>query len=629
MRGLARAKQAILDRASLIDVVGEHVSLRRSGRRWVGLCPFHNEKTPSFTVNPDLGIFKCFGCGKSGDLFSFVMEREQVSFVDAMRLLADRTGVRIEEESRRSGSSEIGRPELIRVNAWAQQLFSRQLWSSDIGRSAREYVERRGIVRETAQSFSLGLSVDDGQRLIDAALKAGFSQKLLLAADLLRTSEQGRVYATFRNRLMFPIRDAGGRVLGFGGRTLGDDPAKYINTRQTLLFDKGRGLYGIDLARESIRTKGRAVLVEGYTDCMLLHQAGFTETVATLGTALTPWQVDLLRRFGEQAVIVFDSDAAGETAADRAIGVALPRCLGVSLAQVPEGKDPADFVLSCGAERFSDVLNGAVEALRFKWSATHARFDGNASDAGRREALERFLQTVGEVWSGGAVDAIQRGLIVNQVSHLLKIDAGEVSALLSRHSRRAAAGGDVASVHRDAGSVRDGDRSDDSNGWVQLLEVVLAEPGLFSEIECFLSTAAPQDVQFGRLLSAIRGAATDLGEFRLQDVLIRCDDPADVVRLAELAERGLEKANYAARLRVALDKINDERRRLAIQADKRELLNGNGNADEERVRLTNLSEGLRSRRHFAGMRLASSHPRVPGPDRIDPAAPDSKVVEQA
>lgn len=610
-----------------MDVVSEHVTLRRSGRRWVGLCPFHAEKTPSFTVNPDLGIFKCFGCGKGGDLFSFVMEREQVAFGDALRLMADRAGVRLEAESR-SDLDAPGRPELLRVNAWAAQMFRRQFASAETGREAQGYVERRGIEAGCSEAFALGLSVDDVRALVDAAARAGLSQTWLLAADLLRTNDQGRVYPTFRHRLMFPIRDAGGRVVGFGGRTLGNDPAKYINTRQTFLFDKGRGLYGIDLAREPIRTRGRAVLVEGYTDCILAHQAGFSETVATLGTALTEWQVELLRRFCERVIMLFDSDAAGVAAADRAIGVALPRCLQVELARVPEGKDPADFVLLHGAERFSDVLNESIEALRFKWSSTLARFNGESSDAGRREAVESFLQTVGDVWSGGAVDAIQRGLIVNQVSRLLNLEAQEVSAQLSRRSRRPEGSAATKVGQSDCSRARVVGYSETCAGWAQVLEVVLAEPGLAAELSCFRDAPPPRDAGLQRLVDVVRRAAEELGEFRLADIFARCEERADAALAAELAERGSQSGNFESRLRVALDKIGHAAARTVLQVEKRKLLGQERSIEEERVPLALIAQQAMARRHYVVPRLTSSMNK-PGGGSSEPASPDSQVVEQA
>ncbi|GAG39517.1 unnamed protein product, partial [marine sediment metagenome] len=242
-------KGEILSRVDIVDVVSESVALKQRGKRWVGLCPFHSEKTPSFTVTPDLGLFKCFGCGKGGDVFSFIQYRENVPFIEAMQILADRVGVDLDRKG--SGDPSSGGPtraDLARINDWAVGFFRRNLLASETGRSAREYLRGRNVADATAESLKLGLATDSGASLLEAATRAGVHRSLLLAADLVREGDRGRAYDTFRHRLMFPIRDATGRTVGFGGRTLGDDRAKYINTRQNGLFDKGRNLYGIDLA---------------------------------------------------------------------------------------------------------------------------------------------------------------------------------------------------------------------------------------------------------------------------------------------------------------------------------------------------------------------------------------------
>ena len=382
-------KRQILDRVDLQDVVAEHVTLKRSGRRLVGLCPFHSEKTPSFTVSPELGLFKCFGCGKGGDVFSFVQQRENVPFTEAMRVLADRAGV----ELGRMGSADSGgqpgpsRTDLARANSWAMGFFRSNLLDESGGRAAREYLRNRGFLEEAGERFSVGLAGDGVPSLRQAAARAGFDATILLAADLIRKSEDGRFYETFRRRLMFPIRDVTKRVIGFGGRTMVDDKAKYLNTRQTALFDKGRNLYGVDLARDAIVKRRRALVVEGYTDCIACHQANVGETVATLGTALTESQVDLLRRYCDEVTLLFDSDDAGEAAADRAIHVALPRCVKVRLGRIPDGKDPCEFLGNAGVGAFSDVLNGAVDALEFKWSQTYGsatKADGFQFEASTR-----------------------------------------------------------------------------------------------------------------------------------------------------------------------------------------------------------------------------------------------------
>lgn len=603
MRDFEAKKREILDRIDIVDVVSEQVALRRSGQRWVGLCPFHSEKTASFTVRPEHGLFKCFGCGKGGDVFSFVQFRENVPFIEAMRILADRAGVQLEGSTDRSPSG-ADRADIARVNAWAARFFRSQLLDPAIGQSARAYLSDRSVTDATAEMFQLGLATDGPSRLQEAASRAGISISLLFSADLIRRSEQGHHYDTFRKRLMFPIHDATRRVIGFGGRTLGDDRAKYLNTRQNVLFDKGRALYGIEFAREAASSARRVVVVEGYTDCVAAHQAGFRETVATLGTALTEAHVALLRRYFDRIVLLFDSDEAGAAAADRAIRTAVPRCVTVELARIPEGKDPSEFLERAGAAEFSDVLNGAVDALEFKWHQTRERFEGDAPGTQRREAVLDFLRVVAEAAETNAVDAIQRGLLVNQVAHLLRMDRAEVAALMARFRSRQGMG-DRARPGAPAvppGAVTGGEQA----AWSRVLEVVLNEPEALAGIEDVPDPGLIADPCERRITTTVFNLWEARGTFRMADVLAQCHDPADAERVAELARRGEGLTDYAKTLRTSFDRIRrasddrdlEERKKRLLQEETPSCASGEALGDRERV-----SDGVRRHAHFAPRRL--------------------------
>lgn len=626
MQLLERRKKEILERVDIVDLVSEHVTLRRSGQRLVGLCPFHSEKSPSFTVRPDHGAFKCFGCGKGGDIFSFVQFRENVPFMEAMRILADRAGVELEPRAKQSGAEIEGpsRAELARVNGWAQAYFRLQLMDSSIGAAARSYIQSRIISDDASGRFGLGLATGDLAALRRAGAEAGFAPALLVAADLVRTGETGEAYATFRNRLMFPIRDATGRVVGFGGRTLADDRAKYLNTRQNALFDKGRGLYGIDLAREAISQRKRAVLVEGYTDCLAAHQAGFTETVATLGTALTEDQVDLLRRYCDEIILLFDSDSAGEAAADRAIHVALPRGVSVRLARVPEGKDPSDFLTQGGAAQFSDLLKGAADALEFKWSRAQRRFQGEGTGAARSEAIRDFLRLIAAAVESRAVDAIHRGLLVNQVSHLLQLERAEVDRLLSRMASRQAARSSGAAP-AGGGPPQSVPADEEQAAWVNVLEVLLNEPGLAPTLAA--SSVTPDRISDAcdrTIASVVLELADSLGEFRLHDVLLRFQAVADVDRVMELARRGERRGNYADTLRVALERIQRAMRDEDLERTRLGVTTGASacsGSDGAREQLAQMSSGLREYRGFAPRRkVREIREAVPAEVRDEPQA---------
>ncbi|MCH8149750.1 MAG: toprim domain-containing protein [Planctomycetes bacterium] len=388
-------------------------------------------------------------------------------------------------------------------------------------------------------------------------------------------------------------------VMAKAFRTLVDDRAKYLNTRQTALFDKGRGLYGIDLARDSISERGRAVLVEGYTDCIAAHQAGFTETVATLGTALTDTQVDLLRRYADELILLFDSDAAGEEAANRAIRVALPRCMSTRLARIPDGKDPSDFLGTAKPEAFSDVLNGASDALEFRWLRTLDRLAGSGSDAGRRDAVLDFLRVVAEALEAGAVDEIQRGLLVNQVAHVLNLDGREVHRLLSRLRPKRSGSPGVESAQRvDSSGSPQGELQ---CAWVTLLEVVLAEPGALCEVDSVPDPGGVASACDRRLAGVVLALREQLGEFRLADVLARCADAEDVERATELARRGAERGNYADTLRLALLRIHRATAERESDRSRAKLLDApNSGASDRKTKegLAAVQDGGVHRRHF-------------------------------
>ncbi len=628
-------KRQILDHVDLHALVSEHVTLRRTGKRWVGLCPFHSEKTPSFSVSPDIGVFKCFGCGKGGDVFSFIQYRENVTFMESMRILADRAGVELDEPRQGSGNSQagdsVGRAEVSAACSWGLAYYRSNLAHESLGRSVRQYLHQRGFTDQTIDQFGLGLAIDGAPSLRSNAAAAGLASPVLEAADLIRASDDGRFYDTFRNRIIFPIRDASGRVIGFGGRTLIDDRAKYLNTRQNVLFDKGRGLYSVDLARQAIAERGRAIVVEGYTDCMACHQAGLTETVATLGTALTEAQVDLLRRYCGEIVLVFDSDVAGAEAADRALRVALPRGIKVRIAHVPEGKDPGEFLIGPdAAARFLDVLNTAPDALELTWRQTVSRFQADASDVQRREAVVSFVRLVGEASGAEALDAIQRGLLVNQVAHLLRMDRNEVGRLMaatgSSRNQVPSFSMENQNLRRPATPI-DGEQA----AWETVLEVLLQEPGLIGNCLPQLDVSRIQDARNRRIAMWMVDATREFGEFGVSDVLVRSDTPADSERIAELVHRGELRGNPASLLRAAVDRIQSAVREEELECTRRRLFEDKeeGSGPDARQDLADYQDGLRNHRRFGPRRIirGTASASISGPTGGE--APESATTTES
>ncbi len=516
-------------------MIGGYLTLRRAGSNYKGLCPFHEEKTPSFTVNPARQTFKCFGCGAGGDVFTFLQLREKVDFLEARRMLAERAGISLEtiESGGRGGP---GKTDLARANQWALRVFRRN-YESSAGEAARSYVQRRGISDELAGSFQLGLATDSFDGLLRQANLSKVDVTILAAAGLVKERAGGGCYDTFRHRLMFPIADATGRIIGFGGRTLGDDPAKYLNTPATALFDKSTNLFGLDKARHAIGEKKRAIVVEGYTDCMMAHQHGFTETVATLGTAMTDQHAALLRRYTDRVILLFDSDEAGQRAADRGLGVSLTGGLDVWLARVPEGKDPCDYLLSAGSSGFENVLKEAVSALEFKWRLVAREYQVSATGPGRRRAVEAYLQSLAGWMSQGVIDTIQMGLLVNQLSGVLSLPPQDVMARLSDQSRRGAARPrPVAAAPRKTDSEQEAIR--------QILEVVLNEPAYYSSVAQYLDPQAIRSPELAAVAQQL-AALLESGEpFLLSDLIGRFELPAFGRLITDLQERGERRGQY-------------------------------------------------------------------------------------
>ncbi len=351
-------KEEVRGAADIVEVVEDYVKLKRSGRSWKGLCPFHDERTPSFHVTPDLGIYKCFGCGESGDVFNFVMEMEGVGFIEAMRSLADRYGVSLPEEDDEEFTEEHNlREGIYHALKYAGVFFHRHLMETDEAQKARDYLQKRGYNRKIIKKYGLGYAPEGGEQLYRAALDSGLNEEYLFEAGLIKPSNRGEgYYDSFRGRLMFPIFNPSGKVIAYAGRVLGNEKtAKYINSPQTKVYNKSEVLYGINFAKNEIRKSDEVILVEGYTDVISLHQYGIGNVVASSGTSLTPQQMKLLHRYGETITMIYDSDSAGQRAMKRGINIALREGMDVKLLELPEGEDPDSFVRQFGGDSFLEM----------------------------------------------------------------------------------------------------------------------------------------------------------------------------------------------------------------------------------------------------------------------------------
>ncbi len=364
-----RVSQDVIDRiraqTDIVELVEQYLDLRRSGDNYRALCPFHNEKTPSFNVNRTRQIFHCFGCGRGGDAFKFLMFHDGLSFPEAVRVLAQRAGIKLEAESPRAAARRSQRERLTKLNRFAADYFRGQLIGEN-GTRPREYLMGRGISDEVSEQFMLGHAPDSWTHCTAEAARSGFSRQEIERSGLAKQRRSdGGLYELFRNRIIFPVHNMSGTIVGFGGRALGDEDPKYINTPETDVYRKGETLYGLYQAKDAIRREAVVLIVEGYMDLLQLVQAGFANVVATLGTALTERQARLVRRFVQSAVLVYDGDEAGAKAAERGMTVLAHVGIEPRVVLLPEGNDPDDYLRAHGSDAFRDLLGRAAGVLDF------------------------------------------------------------------------------------------------------------------------------------------------------------------------------------------------------------------------------------------------------------------------
>ena len=429
----------IRSRSDIVEIVGQFVKLKRAGENWKGLCPFHTEKTPSFTVNPKRNIYHCFGCGAGGDAFSFLMRQDRVAFPEAVRTLAERAGVALPSAGRAPEAADK-LDALRRVMAQAAEFYREALWERG-GEKARGYLEQRGVDHEVARRFGLGYAPEGWNTLLGVMARQGFGEEALVQAGLaLPRQNAPGFYDRFRGRLLFPIRDVQGRVVAFGGRALSGEEPKYLNSPETPLYVKGQMLYALDVAKAAIRERSRAILVEGYLDCLMAHQHGFAETVAALGTAFTAAQLGLLRRYADEVLALFDADAAGQKASTRLeemmndvmdlqnLGWSVARTGGfekaghlpIRVALLPPGHDPDSLLRAEGAQALTARLDVARPLLSFVLEKALAEEDLSTA-RGRANAHARVALVLSKVANAEEATALSR-----EASRRLGVDATQL-----------------------------------------------------------------------------------------------------------------------------------------------------------------------------------------------------------
>ncbi|GEA16510.1 DNA primase [Moorella sp. E308F] len=468
----------VKDRVDIVEIIGSYVRLKKSGRNYVGLCPFHKEKTPSFTVSPDKQMFYCFGCGAGGDVLAFLMKQDGLSFPEAVKTLAARVGIDLAgaEESPAAKRQREWKERLYQLGAIAASFYYRLLMRHPVGAAARLYLQQRGVKGETARLFELGYAPDTGTALVDYLRRQGFTPRDIDQAGLSASRPPLGTADRFRGRLMFPIKDSRGRVIGFGGRTLSGGQPKYLNSPETVLFHKGRHLYGLHLALPGIRRKGQAILVEGYMDMIAAWQHGIDNVVASLGTALTPEQARELKKYAREVIIAYDADSAGEAATLRGLDILAAAGLQVRVLQLPEGKDPDEFLAARGAAAFQELVETSQSLMEFRINKAVAAHDPTRP-LGRKAIMAAVLPSLQQV-----KDVVEQEAYVRLLSRHTGISE---AAILKALSQPPARHGRTGKAIEKAGRKEDpapGKRAGNP-GELFLLQAYLSSPGLAAGID--------------------------------------------------------------------------------------------------------------------------------------------------
>lgn len=401
----------------IVEVISQYLTLTKKGKEYVGLCPFHHEKTPSFNVNPEKQIFYCFGCKKGGNVYNFLMEQEKLSFIESVRLLGQKAGIPLEIDPAQA-SKFREKETLYNVTRFAAKYFFHNLAQTKAGQAGLKYFTRRGLTPQTIKRFGLGFAMNTWDGLLQAAAKKSLKTEHLHSAGLIisRKNQQG-FYDRFRNRIIFPIFDASNRVVAFGGRRMADDNTpKYINSPETLIYQKRETLYGLTQARQQIQTENRALLVEGYMDVISLFQAGIQNAVATAGTALTDEHAKLISRYTQNVVLLFDGDSAGSGAALKGLDVLLAHDLDIHVTRLPAGDDPDSFVKNEGADALRELIRSASPLVEFKVKML-AETEDLGTPAGKSRAIHSILESAIKI-----KDEIKQNITIREVAERFLLD---------------------------------------------------------------------------------------------------------------------------------------------------------------------------------------------------------------
>jgi DNA primase len=556
------SRDRVREAVDMVDLVSKRTELRRAGAdHYTGLCPFHDERTPSFGISPSKKVFNCFGCGKAGDCFNFVMETEGLDFVASMETLAERYGVTLEREDEDPAAAERRkhRERLYELLDRTTNFYARYLWESEEAAGARAYLEERGLSREILATFRVGYAPSAWDKVLTASMRGGFSARDVWDAGLASRSRQGnqRLYDRFRRRIMFPLADPRGRVLGFGARALGpDQQPKYVNTSDNSIYHKGDQLYAAHLARAAAAKANKVVMCEGYTDVIALHQAGIENAVGIMGTAFTTGQLTQLRKLALTGLVALDADSAGHEAMLRAAEIARKEGVELRIVRIPPGSDPADIVREQGADAVRALVDGSVQLQEFQVDHILAAEPLDSAEA-RDRALDKLRPVLGSL-----PESIVRAELVRKAADRLDLSEDQLGSLLARPARPRAEAPDVVPPQWQLAETSASERTERT-----FLALCIALPDLGRE------ALRQVDLERHFTTGRTRRAAAHLRDHLANPLDGVPDDDAELVALlTELTVRAERDPAPPATLdaqTIALDRRRLEREIKAAQADGR------------------------------------------------------------
>ncbi len=591
------AKEQIRQKVDIVDLVGSSISLKRSGRGYVGLCPWHDDSKPSMQVNPERQTWKCWVCDIGGDIFSFAMKRDGLDFVEALKMLAERAGIRLDDGNRKR--IEPGSPDdkntLFQCCEWAAKQFHEYLLRSEGAEVARSYIEERAITPASVEKFKIGFAPDQWSFLTDRAKTTPFSPAVLDACGLLiKNEEKGRTYDRFRGRVMFPIHDAQGRTIAFGGRIIPklakEDAAKYINSPETKLFSKSEQLYALDIARHAVQKSRNITVVEGYTDVIMCHQYGVDDVVAVLGTALTERHIPLLRRFADTVNLVLDGDEAGQRRTNDILEIFVSANMDLRILTLPEEFDPAEFMVERGGDAFRELMASAVDALEHKIRVSTRGIDLVRETHKANQALEEILTTLSRGLPPGTLDstALRANQFISRLAREFRLEMADVRERFMQLRKDVAAKLPSRPVAADGTNAaeRTYKLAELSPRESELLELFILHPELAPTA---LSEVSEDDLaaEAARLLFRTYRQSEEAGEsLEFQVILAQIEEPSLknlLVQLDEVATRKSAKAIHdpPTRMRAVIRSFQQHHVQRQLRETEAKLEQNHFNPEEE------------------------------------------------